>query len=200
MSKARSSLLCATFVCALILPPRVASAESVRVCEQPGTGFVRLLGPNQQCKPAERAHEWNVAGSESVATFLENGGPEILVPNAQWITVARMELPAGSYVANVSLLFTNVGTTPGLGYCMLAADTYSGNHAVRNSQAADTVPSYVDGSTYSAVSQALTLADTFPEPGFVFLMCTNNTLQGGDLHIQSFNLNVTAVGTVSFQP
>lgn len=129
-------------------------------------------------------------GCASIASFSryqevgDAKGP-ISVPTSSIVTVGALRLPAGDYVVTASLYFTNDSPDAGIAYCTLIAGD-------RNAQVIDSAPG---GQT---VSQALTVASRLSSPGTVMLRCRNNGT-GGNLSIQTFNLNAIKVGAVMFQ-
>jgi hypothetical protein len=111
-------------------------------------------------------------------------GP-ISVPTSSVVTIGTLALPAGSYVVTASLYFMNDSPDPGIAYCTLLVGD-------RNAQVIDSEPAG------QAVSQALTVAANLSTPGLAMLKCSNNG-DGGNLSIQTFNLNAVRVGMLKFQ-
>ncbi len=111
-------------------------------------------------------------------------GP-IPVPISSFVTVGALSLPAGNYVVTASLYFTNDSPDPGIAYCTLLVGD-------RNAQAIDSEPAG------QAVSQALTVASQLSARGTAMLKCRNNGV-GGNLSVQTFNLNAVQVVSLMFQ-
>jgi hypothetical protein len=111
-------------------------------------------------------------------------GP-IPVPTSAFVTIGSLALPAGSYVVTASLYFTNDSPDPGIAYCTLLVGD-------RNAQALNSEPAG------QAVSQALTVASQLSTRGIATLKCRNNGV-GGNLSVETFNLNAVQVLTLMFQ-
>jgi hypothetical protein len=109
----------------------------------------------------------------------------IAVPTSSFVTIGTLALPAGSYVVTASLYFTNDSPDPGIAYCTLLVGD-------RNAQAIDSVPAG------QAVSQALTVASHLVSMGSATLKCRNNGA-GGNLSVQTFNINSIRVVNLTFQ-
>jgi hypothetical protein len=123
------------------------------------------------------------------ATFKELGDPglPITVPaGGAFVTIGTLKLPPGSYVVTASLYLTNGSGSPGIGYCTVQIGD-------RNAQVIDTLP------VGEAVSQALTVAAPLSAAGMAELKCTNNVLIGGNLSLETFNLNAIKVSALTFQ-
>jgi hypothetical protein len=154
------------------------------------------------CKATETQRTWNQIGpagqdgqqgpsgprgpSDAFSQYREVGdarGP-ISVPMSG-VTVGTLSLPAGSYVLAASLDFTNDSPDAGIAYCLLLVGD-------RNAQVLDSEAGH------QAVSQALTVASALSTAGTATLTCKNNG-SGGNLSIETFNLNAIAVGTLTFQ-
>ena len=126
------------------------------------------------------------SSTDAFATYRELGdarGP--ISADQNGVTVAVLNLPAGSYVASASLYATNQTGSSGILYCLLIINNE------RNAQAITTLQ------PGQAASQALTVADTLNAPAQIRLFCNNNVLGGTGLDIETFNLTAIRTGTLS---
>ncbi len=111
-------------------------------------------------------------------------GP-IPVPTTSFVTIGTLALPAGNYVVTASLYFTNDSPDAGIASCTLLVGD-------RNAQVFDSEPAG------QAVSQALTVAAQLSTQGIATLRCRNNG-GGGNLAVQTYNLNAVRVVSLTFQ-
>jgi hypothetical protein len=182
-----------------------ASADVFGACIRTSTGRVRgssiTLGTPACKEGKETAVAWNDVGPEGPEGPAGPEGPvgpsmafstsqlvgedlPIPVPFAG-VDVAQLDLPAGAYVVTASLYLTNDAVTDGIALCILVLGDE--NAIVIDTQA-----------PHQAVSQALSVAAQLDAPGTATLSCNNNGI-GGNLAIQTYNLNAVQVDTIDVQ-
>jgi hypothetical protein len=105
-----------------------------------------------------------------------------IIVGANFVTVGQLSLPAGNYVVWASLYAVNSGS-PGILACELVVNS-------RNAQATTSM------APFTAATQALTVADTLPNPVTIVLQCHDNVL-AGTVSIQTFNLTAIRTGTLT---
>ena len=172
----------------------------IHACVNQSSGSIKIVGEGVSCSGGELPLAWNIQGPAGPATDvftrfqLIGGGSAIPVPNAPgFVEVSRLALPAGTYVVTANHYFTNDSTTDGIASCLLGFESPVGTPISPNAQAIDTM------TPHQAVSQSLTVSAELPLDGAARLVCTNNTLSGGNLAIQTFQMNAIKVNTLIVQ-
>jgi hypothetical protein len=157
-------------------------------------GDLRVIDPSagQSCGASETPLEWNQQGPKgepgapgpSDAFALEHpvGAGEVRVFTDRWTTIAAVDAPPGDYVVGASLFAANIGAGSGLLYCVVRVGD-------ENAQAIDSI------GAGEAASQGMTAMGTLASDGQVTLQCRNNG-SGGDLLVETFNVEATKVGTL----
>jgi hypothetical protein len=179
--------------------PAVAAVTDTPVvyyaCVTDTTGAIKIVSATATCGTSQHKISWNNTGPQGppgVATgYASLSQNSVAVPPGQEVTVGTLQLPAGSFLVNVTAPASSFAPTdPDTLYCYL----WDGNGGFPLNSGAATLPPAPNSSAYSEETIAITAATT--AGGQMTVGCEEQPGQTGQFYVGYVSITATPVSTL----